>query len=114
MIENGYDLGKLSENEEVVNWYSHYLQNRITITEVKGETQLKHVRLGCPQDGELSVILWNIAFGELINRYNVGPLKIVRRLSDDRNLIITGESLEEMYKHNNSIKKAEDWVKEFG
>ena len=98
----------------LTNWYWHYLQNRISTVSLNGVTRSRLVKKGCPQGGVLSVLLWNIAFDDLLNRFNKGRVTCVG-FADDACLIITGKDLATMYRlMNKAIKTAIQWADKFG
>ncbi len=74
--------------QKMVNWYSHYLGNRVAFTEYKGYEMKRILTKGMPQGGILSPLIWNITFDELLNSY-WAPIK-PKGFTDDAALVVTG------------------------
>lgn len=93
----------------MVSWYAHYLRRRTVTTTIKSITRQRYLTRGTPQGGVLSPLVWNIAFDELLDLFNTGPVKIVG-FADDAALVITGidpHGMAQTLEH--AIKKATDW-----
>jgi ribonuclease HI len=101
-------------DENIVKWYENYLLNRISKVDIKGETAERDLRLGCPQGGILSVLLWNLAFDDLLKLYVNDNLTIIG-YADDGCLIIEGTNPEQMVSQmNKALNKACKWATEKG
>ena len=79
-------------NNEILEWYQHYLENRVTILELKGAIREIEIKSGTPQGGILSVILWNMAFDILLKKLGKKKVKVIG-FADDGALIIVGRNL---------------------
>ena len=64
-------------SEEIRTWYQQYLENRISILELKGAVREIEIKSGTPQGGILSVILWNMAFDLLLKKLGKGKVKVI-------------------------------------
>ena len=96
-------------NNSIINWYGYYLKTRVASITLKGLEVNRRLTLGCPQGGVLSVLIWILAFDDLLNIFEE-EVKCVG-YADDGCLIIEGSNLEYMYrKMNEGIKLAENWA----
>ncbi|MCF6239054.1 MAG: hypothetical protein L3J79_09665 [Candidatus Marinimicrobia bacterium] len=77
----------------IVDWYAHYLLNRSIEVELKGVEGSRGLTLGTPQGGVLSPLIWNLAFDELLDLFEVGPARIIG-FADDAGLLVSGPVLE--------------------
>ncbi len=77
---------------KVVMWYSHYLHHCMIETEVKGLKRYRCQKKGTPQGGILSPLAWNLAFDEILDTYDRGPVK-AKVFVDNAPLVITGPAL---------------------
>ena len=83
-------------NEEIRKWYLGYLQNRTSIIELKNISREIAIKTGCPQGGILSVLLWNIAFDQLLGKFRKGRVVCIG-FADDGTLLIHGKDLKRSY-----------------
>ena len=108
-------LEKKGVEENIINWYSQYLNNRICTAEL-GDTKRK-VRLtrGAPQGGVASPIMaWNCAFDLLLEAFDGLPTKIIG-YADDALQLSTSICLETaLARAQQAIKIAERWAKKVG
>ena len=80
---------------------------------MKGIVRTRKLTLGCPQGGVLSVLIWILAFDDLLDNFT-GQVSCVG-YADDGCLIIEGLNLPRMYKlMNEAIVKAETWAASCG
>jgi ribonuclease HI len=96
---------------EIIQWYKQYMHNRMATLELRGAKTVKKLSRGTPQGGVLSPLIWNLAFDDLLSRFDQGPVRICG-FADDAALIIIGpdpHSLAQIM--NKELKKAEDWAK---
>ena len=99
---------------QIRNWYQQYLENRISIIELKGSIKQYELKSGTPQGGILSVVLWNIAFDRLLKKLGNKKVKVIG-FADDRSLIIRGENIKYMTRlMQKAVNTAEKWPKEHG
>jgi len=73
----------------ISKWYNHYLQDRITKTDINNIQSTRHPTKGCPQGGVLSTLCWNIPFDELLKEVNTNGVKGIG-FADDLCLLVTG------------------------
>ena len=76
-------------DKNIVNWYSHYLKNRIVHTEVNNTPADRRLTRGTPQGGVLSPVVWNLAFDSLFDIF-VNSMVKCRGFADDAALLIKG------------------------
>ena len=57
-------------NEQIVNWFGHYLKYRRISADVLGVKAKRFLVRGSPQGGCFSPIIWNIAMDVLLQRLN--------------------------------------------
>ena len=74
--------------KDVIEWYGHYLRNRIVTTKIAGCQVTRRVRRGTPQGGVLSPVIWNVVFEPLLKAMNVHGF--VTGFADDGSVIVTG------------------------
>ena len=99
---------------EIADWYQQYLENRISIIELKGHVKEIEIKSGTPQGGILSVILWNLAFDLLLKKLSNKQVKIIG-FADDGALIIHGKNLRYMTKQmQKAVNEAAKWASENG
>lgn len=71
--------------------------------------------MGCPQGGVLSVLLWIIAFDELLNSFGVNDMVEIVGYAGDACILINGDDLPMMYKTMNlALSKAQRWASNHG
>ena len=101
-------------DEDITSWYADFLTNRFCTVNMKGIERERKLKIGCPQGGVLSVLLWNLVFDDLLNRYAKGRVKIVG-FADDGALLIHGKTLPILYRlMQKAIDKAAEWADEKG
>ena len=67
-------LYKHGVDEDVVEWYYHYLSNRVLQMKLHGDTlKLRHFT-GFPQGGAASALFWTIAFNPAIEIINMDDI----------------------------------------
>ncbi len=74
--------------DQVIKWYSYYLRNRTSAVQYGNKKEQRLLTRGTPQGGVLSPILWNMAFDELLQLYDKGPVSIYG-FADDACLVTT-------------------------
>ena len=77
--------------KSIVQWYGHYLKNRISTVQYGHRSEHRTLTRGTPQGGVLSPILWNLAFDSLLSQFNRGPVQVYG-YADDACLISTAWS----------------------
>ena len=101
-------------DKTIRKWYLDYLCNRTSIVDLKGVIRQIEIEMGTPQGGIISVILWNMAFDLLLNRFRQGRVKSVG-FADDLNLLITGKTLPVMEQlMQKAMTHVENWAEEMG
>jgi ribonuclease HI len=98
----------------ITNWFGQYLNNRYINTNINGIKARRKLTKGTPQGGVLSPVIWNLAFDELLDIFNTGPVKVVG-FADDAALLITGpdpHTLADL--GQTAVNKAVDWGKANG
>ena len=99
----------------ILDWYTHYLLNRLCNITIKGITIEQALKKGTPQGGVLSVILWLLIFDELLNKFGKQKRIKIIGFADDGSLLISGRNLQQMYKlMQNAIDMAHSWAKSCG
>ena len=78
-------------HERLISWYSNYLQHWVSMASFWGVDVHCRVKLGTPQGGVLSPIMWNLAFDRLLELYDESMVKVCR-YADAAALIISGET----------------------
>lgn len=63
--------------DDIVEWYYHYLKNRIIEIELHSETVYLHTNAGFPQGGVASAKFWVIAFDPAIQIITLVSLKVL-------------------------------------
>ncbi len=58
-------------DETLIGWFGQFLKNRTITTTVKGITIVRQLTRGTPQGGVLSPIIWDIAFDELLEIFEM-------------------------------------------
>ena len=81
-------------NPSIIKWYGNYLRDDIATINMKGIERTRKLTLGCPQGGVLSVLIWVLAFDDLLDMYS-SEVKCVG-YADDGCLIIEGTDLNQM------------------
>lgn len=76
-------------SQNIINWYSKYLNNRTTIHSVNGKSILRKNTKGTPQGSIFSPTNWNMVLNDLLNKFNFGPVKAIA-FADDLVLYISG------------------------
>ena len=56
-------------NKHISNWYGKYLKHRIATINIKGLTCTRRLSIGCRNGGILSVLIWILAFDDLLERF---------------------------------------------
>jgi len=74
---------------DIIKWFSQYLRNRYVFTTLKDITLKRRVMQGTPQGGILSPLIWNIAFDEMLDLFDTGPVH-AKGFADDGALLIHG------------------------
>ena len=90
-------MEKKGIDKDIISWYNSYLCNIIATIEVKGRKTHRQIKIGCPQGGVLSVLLWLIAFVELLNSFVMDDLVEIVGYADDACILINGDYLPDMY-----------------
>ena len=104
-------MEKKGVDKDIISWYNSYLCNRLASIEIKGKSTNRQIKIGCPQGGILSVLLWLIAFDELLNSFGLNDLVEIVGYADDACLLINGDNLKEMYgTMNRALNKAQTWA----
>ena len=80
-------LRKRDIDPVIVDWYAFYLKNRTISANLNGIEIHRKLTRGTPQGGVLSPLVWNLAFDELLETCNCGPVKAVG-FADDACLLI--------------------------
>jgi hypothetical protein len=96
-------------SKPIIKWYGHYLFNRYINTSIGGLEARRKLTRGTPQGGVLSPVIWNLAFDELLDMFDEGPVKVTG-FADDAGLLITGpdpQSLADI--GQKAVDKAVDW-----
>ncbi len=75
-------------DKSIIQWYEHYLKNRMSSVEYGEKTSHRALTKGTPQGGVLSPILWNLAFDSLLQKFDKGVVEIFG-YADDACLITT-------------------------
>ncbi len=75
-------------DKNIIQWYEHYLKNRMSSVEYGEKTSHRALTKGTPQGGVLSPILWNLAFDSLLQKFDKGTVEIFG-YADDACLITT-------------------------
>ena len=68
-------------DKNIINWYANYLKTRIAKVNIKGQEKEKQLVMGCQQGDILSVLIWNIVFDSLLNKFNQVPLAVLATLT---------------------------------
>lgn len=101
-------------NKNTVLWYRDYLTSRYAYFDIKGTKTIRHIKIGCPQGGVLSTILWSVAFDDLLNLFNNSKITCVG-YADDGCLLISGNRLPYMYgKMNRALENCQEWATTYG
>ena len=101
-------------DKDVIQWYQQYLGNRISIIELKGKIKQFEIKSGTPQGGILSVILWNMAFDQLLKMLRGKRVKVIG-FADDGSLLIQGKNIKYMFRlMQKAINTANKWVRDNG
>ena len=79
-------------DEQVCNWYEHYLHNRRASATLKGCCSVVDLCCGTPQGGVLSPVIWNINFDGVLQLFD-GTAVSANGFADDVSLLITGVDL---------------------
>ena len=96
-------------NPTIRAWYSHYLHNRQATADVKGCTAVRQLTRGTPQGGVLNPLIWNLAFDDLLNLFNTGPVHI-KGFADDAALLICGKDPHTLvHRMQIALNKAYSW-----
>jgi len=94
---------------KIIRWYEHYLKNRSVELNHKGISQTRKLRLGTPQGGVLSPLMWNLVFDSLLEKFEEGRVMCCG-YADDAALLIAGDKphflVDQM---NRAIDKALEW-----
>ena len=102
-------MKKRGFDNNVIEWYKHYLLGRRIHVDHKGVRIDRALTRGVPQGGVLSPIAWNLVFDELLDLYKVGSVRATG-FADDAGLLITGNKPREMMeKMQRAVNKAIDW-----
>ena len=75
--------------KKLVDWYEHYLKNRIAHSTLKGQTCSIKVNKGTPQGGILSPLAWNLVFEDFLDTMSNSAVR-TRCFADDACLLIKG------------------------
>ena len=75
--------------KRIVDWYEHYLRNRVAHSTLKGHTCSVRVKNGTPQGGILSPLAWNLVFEDFIETMSNSSVK-TRCFADDACLLVRG------------------------
>ena len=73
----------------ISRWMTDYLTNRMSIIDVKGETDAIALTGGTPQGGVLSPLLWNLTFDSFLEKFNTDQVKCFG-FADDACLLVQG------------------------
>lgn len=79
-------LKKKKVHPQLIKWYMNYLKHRTSSIELKGIQRQISIDTSCPQGGILSVMLWNITFDQLLNKFSKGRVKCIG-FADDGTLL---------------------------
>ena len=101
-------------NEQIRKWYLGYLKNRTSIIDLKNVSREIAIKTGCPQGGILSVLLWNVAFDQLLGKFCKGRVLCIG-FADDGTLLIHGKDLPKMVSlMQKALNKVQTWAQENG
>ena len=97
--------------ENIMSWYSDYLQNRTCESTLGGSTVIAKLNRGCPQGGVASpIIAWCFPFDPLLEAYDNTAVETFG-FADDGKLIIVGLEFGTMFQTAQwAIKVAEKWA----
>jgi hypothetical protein len=92
LLPNGVleSLGKRGTPAKLLSWFKNFLLTRKVKIEYQGITTSQALVKGTPQGGELSPVLWKLAFDEVLELFDSGPIKICG-YADDLVLIECGK-----------------------
>ena len=100
-------------NKDIALWYKNYLIQRHKHIDIKGASTIRQISIGYPQGGVLSMLLWSIAFDDMVALFNNSRIICVG-YADDGSLIMTGKDLKQLYEcMNNALGKCQEWATKF-
>ena len=100
MVEHSILLKKLEHygiRGTALNWMISYLENRLQFVTIDGkDSTTKHMKFGVPQGSILGPLLFIIYINDIPNISTIAKFILY---ADDANIIITGDSIEEVNFH---------------
>jgi hypothetical protein len=97
-------------DSKIINWYDHFLRNRLITCTIKTTKMTVQPTQGAPQGGVLSADMWNIVDQTLLDQFEGLEVRIVG-FADDCLLLVTGKNVEVII---TKMQKALDLVENWG
>jgi hypothetical protein len=95
-------------------WIDFMLRSRSVFFDIRGVRVHMSVRRGCPQDGVLSPLLWNMVTDSLLNRLRNCNF-FVQSFADDVVILISGKFLSTIYDlMQRALNCVQNWSVEIG
>ncbi len=108
-------MKKRGIDPEIINWYEHFLNNRMIEAEQGGQSTAIKAERGTPQGGVLSAaIAWLLNFDDFLELYDSDPVK-AEGFADDSTLLAVGPDVGTLFSNmQQAINKAAKWAASCG